>query len=252
MGQKISPIANRLGYIKDWESRWFPVREMPRLIEEDFRIRQFIRQRLKLAAVSRVVIERAGSFLRVILHTARPGMVIGRRGADIDNLKSAIESMTGRKTFVNVLEIKNPETDAALVAESIALQLERRIHHRRALKRAIERARAQGAAGIKIKIAGRLGGAEIARYEWLKDGRVPTSTFRADIDYGFCEAHTSMGKIGCKVWIFKKEYFTKSREDLVKELKKSKAQEFGLTESENAAPLMAQRQIKPPSAKEGA
>lgn len=179
-------------------------------------------------------------------------MVIGRRGADIDNLKSAIESMTGRKTFVNVLEIKNPETDAALVAESIALQLERRIHHRRALKRAIERARAQGAAGIKIKIAGRLGGAEIARYEWLKDGRVPTSTFRADIDYGFCEAHTSMGKIGCKVWIFKKEYFTKSREDLVKELKKSKAQEFGLTESENAAPLMAQRQIKPPSAKEGA
>lgn len=230
MGQKVNPLANRLGYIRDWDSRWFPVRETPRLLEEDYKIRQFVKARLKYAAVSRIVIERAGSFLRIILHTARPGMVIGRRGVDIDNLKNAIETMTARKTFVNVLEIKNPEIDANLVAEGIALQLERRVHHRRAVKRAIERAVGQGAGGIKIKVKGRLGGNEIARYEWLKEGRIPTSTFRADVDYGFCEAHTAMGRIGVKVWIFKKEYFTKSREDLIMELKKTKAQEYGVTE----------------------
>ncbi len=226
MGQKTNPKANRLGYIQDWDSRWFPVKETPLLIVEDYRIRSIIRERLRYASVSKVVIERAGSFLRVVLHTARPGMVIGRKGADIENLKATIEAMSGRKTFVNVLEIKNPETDAQLVSEAIAIQLEKRINHRRAIKRAIERAMAQGAKGIKVMVGGRLGGAEIARREWLKEGRIPTSTFRADVEYGFSEAFTTMGKIGVKVWVFKKEYFTKSKEDLIAELKKSKAQEI--------------------------
>lgn len=227
MGQKVNPKACRLGYIVNWDSRWFPTREAPRLLEEDYKIRRYVKQRLKLAAISRIVVERAGSFLRVVLHTARPGMVIGRRGADIENLKTAIEGMTSKKTFVNVVEVKNPEMDAMLVAESIGMQLEKRIHHRRAIKRAIERAMGQGAGGIKIAVSGRLGGAEIARYEWLKEGRVPTSTLRADVDYGYAEAHMSYGKIGIKTWIFKKEYFTKTREDLVSELKKEKAAEEG-------------------------
>lgn len=227
MGQKVNPKACRLGYIVNWDSRWFPTREAPYLLEEDQKIRRMVRERLKMAAISKVIIERAGSFLRVVLHTARPGMVIGRRGVDIENLKTAIEQMTSKKTFVNVVEVKSPEVDAVLVAESIALQLEKRIHHRRAIKRAMERSMASGAGGIKIAVSGRLGGAEIARYEWLKEGRVPTSTLRADVDYGQREAHMSYGKIGVKVWIFKKEYFTKSREELVGELKKEKAAEEG-------------------------
>ncbi|MBI4368829.1 MAG: 30S ribosomal protein S3 [Elusimicrobia bacterium] len=228
MGQKIHPKANRLGYIQDWDSRWFPLKNAPQLLVEDSMIRRLVYERFRFASISKVVIERAGSFLRVILHTARPGMVIGRRGADIEGLNNFIEERTGRKTFVNVVEIKYPEIDAALVAENIAFQLEKRVNHRRAIKRAIERAMGQGAAGIKIAVSGRLGGAEIARYEWLKEGRVPSSTFRADIGYGTAEAFTMMGKIGIKVWIFKKEYFTKSREDLVTEIKKTKAQEMGL------------------------
>ncbi len=228
MGQKVPPKANRLGYIRDWDSRWFPGKGTPALLVEDQEIRAELKERLKFAAVSKIVIERAGGFLRVLIHTARPGMIIGRRGADIENLKTLIEDRYHRKTFVNVVEVKSPEADAALVAESIAFQLERRINHRRAMKRSIERARSQGVAGIKIMCSGRLGGAEIARYECLKEGRIPTSTFRADIDYGFCEANTVMGKIGVKVWVFKKEYFTKSKEDLVNELKKTKAEEAGL------------------------
>ncbi|MBI4064058.1 MAG: 30S ribosomal protein S3 [Elusimicrobia bacterium] len=230
MGQKVHPKATRLGYIQDWDSRWFPLRHAPQLLEEDETIRRLIAQRFPFASVSKVVIERAGNFLRVILHTARPGMVIGRRGADIEGLKALLEERTGRKTFVNVLEVKNPELDATLVARGIVFQLERRINHRRAIKRAIERTMAQGAGGIKIAVSGRLGGAEIARFEWLKEGRVPTSTFRADVSYGSAEAMTVMGKIGVKVWIFKKEYFTKTKEELVEELKKVKAQETASTE----------------------
>lgn len=247
MGQKVNPKANRLGYIKDWDSRWFPaVKDAPALIVEDQKIRAYLRERLRFAAVSKIGIERAGSFLRVILHTARPGMVIGRKGADIEGLKTAIEAMTGKKTFVNVLEIKNPEADAQLVAEAIALQLEKRINHRRAMKRSIERARAQGVKGIKVMVSGRLGGSEIARFEWLREGRVPCTTFRADIDYGAAEARTTLGKIGVKVWIFKKEYFTKSKEDLVEELRKAKAQEFGQESQEGRIPLAALGAASPP------
>lgn len=217
MGHKVSPKAIRLGYIKDWDSRWFSPKETPALILEDYRLRAYIRERLKLAAISRVSIERTGKYLRVNLYTARPGVVIGKKGADIENLRQSIENMTSRKTTLNVLEIKRPELDAQLVSEGIALQLEKQVSFRRAMKRAIERAMASGALGIKTMVSGRLGGAEIARTEWMKEGRVPLQTFRADIDYGFSEALITMGRIGVKVWIFKKELFQKSDQDLLEE-----------------------------------
>ena len=219
MGQKIHPKGIRLGYIKDWDSKWFNLREMPNFIEEDFRIRNYLKDKLQLAALSKVVIERAGKYVRVNLLTARPGIVIGKGGQGIETLRTELEGITGKKTFVNVMEIKKPELDAQLVAEGIAMQMEKQVSFRRALKRSIEKAMQSGAQGIKIQVAGRLGGAEIARTEWLKEGRVPLQTFRADIDYGFAEAFTKMGLIGCKVWIFKKEYFKKTQKELLEEVK---------------------------------
>jgi small subunit ribosomal protein S3 len=218
VGQKISPRALRLGYIQDWDSRWFSPREMPDLIEEDFQIRRFLRDRYKLAALSKVVIERTGKYIRVNLHTARPGVVIGKRGADIEELRKVLQEMTRFEVAVNVIEVKRPELDAQLVSEAVAFQLEKQIAFRRAMKRAVERTMAAGAGGIKIKVSGRLGGAEIARSEWVMEGRVPLHTFRADIDYGFSEAHITMGRIGVKAWIFKKELFLKSEKDLIKEV----------------------------------
>ena len=217
MGQKISPKALRVGYIQDWESRWFSPKEMPDLIEEDFRIRQFLKERFRMAAVSKIGIERTGKYVRVNIHTARPGVVIGKKGADIESLKKEIQEMTSSDASINVVEIKRPELDAQLVAESVALQLEKQIAFRRALKRAVERSMQAGAGGVKIMVAGRLGGAEIARTEWVMEGRVPLHTFRADIDYGFTEAHITMGRIGVKCWLFKKEFFLKSEKDLMKE-----------------------------------
>lgn len=217
VGQKIHPKGMRLGYIREWDSKWFNLRQMPDLLEEDRRIRQYLSRQLALAALARIGIERAGQYLRVNLHTARPGIVIGKKGADIENLRRYLEEMTGRKTFVNVIEIKRPEIDAQLVAEGVALQLEKQIGFRRAMKRAIERAMAGGALGIKIMVSGRLGGSEIARTEWMKEGRVPLQTFRADIDYGFTEALITMGRIGVKAWIFHKEFFKKTEKDLLTE-----------------------------------
>lgn len=219
MGQKIHPKSVRLGYIKDWDSKWFNLREMPDFIEEDQRIRTYLKGKLHLAAVSKISVERAGKYLRVNIFTARPGIVIGKGGQGIENLRSELEQITGRKTFVNVMEVKRPELDAQLVAEGIALQLEKQVSYRRAMKRAIEKAMASGAQGIKVMVSGRLGGAEIARREWLKDGRVPLQTFRADIDYGFAESFTTMGQIGVKAWIFKKEFFKKSAKELLGETK---------------------------------
>lgn len=219
MGQKIHPHGLRLGYIKDWDSKWFNLRQMPDLLEEDRRIRQYLKRKLQGAGVSKVVIERAGKHLRVNIHTARPGIVIGKKGADIENLRKDIESMTDRKAFVNVMEIKRPELDANLVAENVGSQLEKQIGFRRAMKKAIERTMQAGALGIKVRVSGRLGGAEIARVEWMKEGRVPLQTFRADIDYGVYECLIPMGRIGVKVWIFKKELFKKTREDLMEEVK---------------------------------
>jgi small subunit ribosomal protein S3 len=225
MGQKIHPKSVRIGYIQDWSSRWFSPKFMPEFIGEDYEIRNMIKERFHTASVSRVDIERAGSFLKITIHTARPGIVIGRRGIDIENLKKDIEKLTSRKVFVNVAEIKKPEIDAMLVGQSIAFQIEKRISYKRAMKRAMERTMQSGALGIKVMISGRLGGNEIARKEWARKGRVPLQTFSADIDYGFVEANTVMGKIGVKVWIFKKLVFAKTRKDLVTQLKEVESQE---------------------------
>lgn len=214
MGHKVNPKSLRLGYIRDWESKWFNLKEMPNFIEEDRCLRVFLKNKLKLASVSKIAIERLGKYVRVSIYTSRPGIVIGKGGQGIENLRKDVETLTEKKSFVNVLEIKKPELDAQLTAENIAFQLERKIAFRRAMKKTIEKAMASGAGGIKIMVSGRLGGAEIARTEWLKEGRVPLQTFRADIDYGFAEAYTTMGQIGVKVWIFKKEFFKKTTKDL--------------------------------------
>ena len=208
-----------MGYIREWDSKWLNLKEMPELIEQDFKIRKFLKARLKLAAVSRIGIERTGKYLRVNIFTARPGLVIGKKGADIEGIRSVVEEMTGLKTAVQIIEIKRPETDAQLVAEGVAMQLEKQVGFRRAMKRSIERAMQGGALGIKIQVAGRLGGAEIARTEWLKEGRVPLQTFRADIDYGTTEAKINMGLIGVKAWVFKKELFRKTDADLMEEVR---------------------------------
>jgi len=219
MGHKVHPKSVRLGYIKDWDSKWFNLKEMPNFIEEDYRIRVYLKDKLKLGSISKICIERPGKYVRVNIYTSRPGVVIGKGGQGIENLRKEIELMTTKKTFVNVLEVKRPEADAQLVSESIAFQLEKQIAFRRAMKKAIERAMNVGIQGIKVMVSGRLGGAEIARREWLKEGRVPLQTFRADIEYGFSEACTTMGKIGVKVWIFRKEFFKKTPRDLFDEVK---------------------------------
>jgi len=246
MGHKIHPKSVRLGYIQDWESKWFSLREMPALIGEDFKIRALIKERFRLAAVSWVGIERAGSYLRVNIHTARPGVVIGKRGADIEGVRSKIEKLTSRKTFINVLEIKQPELDARLVGEAIAMQLERRINHRRAIRRGIERTMQAGALGVKVQVKGRLNGAEIARREWQLQGSVPLHTFSADIDYGLTEAFTTMGQIGIKVWIYKKLFFARSTKELREQAEKQAIQtgvplsaEVKTVEKAAAAPVPA-------------
>ena len=217
MGQKVPPLANRLGYIETWTSKWFTRKNQPELIEEDFKIRQHIQHKFKYATVSKTIIERAGKYLRISIYTARPGIIIGRRGQEIENLREDIELLTGKKTVINVMEIKEPTLDAQLVAEAIVLQLERNLPYRRVMTAAIQRTMSSGALGIKVMISGRLAGAEIARSEWLKEGRIPLHTYRANIDYGFAEAIIKKGKIGVKVWIFKQEFFRKTDKDLLKE-----------------------------------
>jgi len=219
MGNKVHPKSVRLGYIKDWESKWFNLKEMPNFIEEDWRIRVYLKDKLKLASISKIGIERQGKLLRVNIYTSHPGIVIGKGGQSIENLKKELETMTLKKTLVNIMEIKRPEMDAQLAAESVAFQLEKQIAFRRAMRKAIERAISAGAQGIKVMVSGKIGGADIARTEWIKEGRIPLQTFRADIDYGFAEAYTTMGKIGVKVWIFKKELFKKTTKELLEEAK---------------------------------
>jgi small subunit ribosomal protein S3 len=232
MGQKVNAKGIRLGYIVDWDSKWFSKKDFPALLEEDQLIRKYLKEKLRLAAVSRIGIERAGKFVKVNVYTARPGIVIGKRGQDIENIIKDLESITGLKGSVNisVLEIQRPEVDAQLVSEAIALQLEKNINYRRAMKKAMEKAMQGGAQGIKVMVGGRLGGNEIARREWLREGRVPLQTFRAEIDYGFTEAHTKMGRIGVKVWIFKKELYKKSeremRDEAAKLIEKERLEEL--------------------------
>jgi small subunit ribosomal protein S3 len=203
VGQKVHPYGFRLGIIYDWKSRWFATKDYGDLLQEDIAIRKFLKGYLRRAAVSRVEIERTPKRVRVDIHTARPGIVIGRRGAEVDRIKRELTRMTGKEVYVNIQEVNYPELDATLVAQSIAEQLEARVSFRRAMKKAVQNAMRAGAKGIKVSCAGRLGGAEMARTEWYREGRVPLGTLRADIDYGFAVARTTFGVIGVKVWIFK-------------------------------------------------
>jgi small subunit ribosomal protein S3 len=206
MGQKTNPIGFRLAVRRNWQSRWFASKkDFPALIAEDFKIRAHLMEKLKQAAVPRIFIERAGNRVRVKIYTARPGVVIGRKGAEVENIKAELAKLTGKDVLLDIQEVKKPEIEAALVAENVALQLERRVAFRRAMKKAIEMAMNLGAEGIRIQCSGRLGGAEIARREWQRKGRVPLHTLRENIDYGFFEAKTVYGKIGVKCWICKKE-----------------------------------------------
>ena len=206
MGQKINPISLRLGINRTWDSRWYANRgKYPDMLHEDFRISDYLRKQLVQAGVASVIIERPAGKLIVTIHSARPGVVIGKKGADIEKLRSDVSKMTKAQVSLNILEIRKPEINSVLVAENIAQQLERRVTFRRAMKRAVQSAMRLGAQGIRINCGGRLGGAEIARVEWYREGRVPLHTLRADIDYGTATAQTTMGKCGIKVWIFKGE-----------------------------------------------
>ena len=206
MGQKVHPVGFRLGFVKDWDSKWYANKqEYADLLHEDLEVKRLIKQRFYQAGISKTEIERAANRAKVTIHTGRPGMVIGRGGTEVDKLRKDLEAMTGRQIQVNIVEVKTPETNAQLVAESIAFALERRISFRRAMRQAQTRAIRLGAQGIKVMCSGRLGGAEIARTEWNPEGSIPLHTLRADIDYGFAEANTTFGKIGVKVWVYNGE-----------------------------------------------
>lgn len=209
MGQKTNPIGNRLGIIKGWDSNWYGGSTTPAKIEEDFKIRKYLRARLAKASISKIIIERTLKLVTVTVNTARPGIIIGKGGQEVDKLKEELKKITDKEVQINIFEIKRPELDARLVGESVARQLEGRISFRRAMKMSVASTMRMGAEGIKIQVSGRLGGAEIARSEMYKDGRVPLHTFRADIDYAHVEAHTTYGRLGVKVWIMLGEVYGK-------------------------------------------
>ena len=209
MGQKVHPVGFRLGFNKEWESRWFSKKEYADQLHEDLKLRTELKKRLSHAGVSRIDLERAGKKLTVSISTSRPGIIIGKKGSEVDNLKDELQKRLGREVYIKINEIHRPEIESQLVGESIAMQLEKRVAFRRAMKRAIETARKFGALGVRIRVSGRLNGAEIARSEWYLDGRLPLQTLRSDIDYGFAEARTTFGVIGIKVWIYKGEKVTK-------------------------------------------
>jgi len=221
MGQKVHPTGIRLGYTKDWTSRWYAnSQDYPEFLYQDIKVRELLKGKLAHASVSRIQINRPASNAHITIHTARPGIVIGKKGEDIEKLRQQVSSMMGIPVQLNVEEIRKPELDAQLVAESVAQQLEKRIMYRRAMKRAVSNTMRLGAEGIKINVAGRLNGAEIARSEWYREGRVPLQTLRADIDYGLAEANTTYGIIGVKVWIFKGEIFDMDALTVTQETKK--------------------------------
>ena len=205
MGQKVNPIGLRLNIIRTWDSIWYADKDYAKKFLEDQSLRKFLKKRLYHAGISKIQISRTGDKLRIKLHTARPGIVIGKKGTEIEILKAEIDKLTGKECVLDIQEVRRPEADAQLVAENIALQLERRVAFRRAMKKSVNMALKFGAKGVKIACSGRLGGAEIARQEWVREGRVPLHTLRADVDYGIAEANTTYGKIGVKVWIFKGE-----------------------------------------------
>ncbi|HHU33416.1 MAG: 30S ribosomal protein S3 [Zhaonellaceae bacterium] len=211
MGQKVNPKGLRIGIVKDWDAKWFADKDYATLVHEDIKLRRYIKNRLYTAGISSIEIERAANRVKITIRTAKPGIVIGRGGQEIEALRKDLEKMTGKQINVNIIEVKKPETDAQLVAENVAGQLERRISFRRATKQAVSKAMRLGAGGIKIAVSGRLGGAEIARTEWYSEGKVPLHTLRADIDYGFAEANTTYGKIGVKVWVYHGEILPEAK-----------------------------------------
>ena len=214
MGQKVNPIGLRLGIVKTWNSCWYADREYKQFLHEDLRLKKYLKKKMYHAGISKIEIERAAKRIRVNIYAARPGIIIGKKGAEIEALKKDLGKLVKGEIFININEVKRPETDAQLIAENVALQLERRVAFRRAIKRSVGMAMKLGVQGIKIAVAGRLGGAEIARSEWYRDGRVPLHTLRADIDYGFAEANTTYGIIGVKVWVFKGEIVVGKQEQL--------------------------------------
>jgi small subunit ribosomal protein S3 len=236
MGQKVNPLGIRLGITRDWSSKWFASkRQFPQLVHTDFRVREFLKKKLTDASVSRVQVERAAKKVSITIQTARPGIVIGKKGEDIEKLRAETAKMLGLPLLdvrLNISEIRKPELDAQLVAESIAQQIEKRVMFRRAMKRAVMSTMRSGALGIKVRMSGRLNGAEIARTEWYREGRIPLHTFRADIDYGLAEARTTYGIIGIKVWIFKGEVFEQPQLE-------TKAAEGGAEAGTAAAPAAA-------------
>jgi len=212
MGQKVHPIGFRVGILHGWDSRWFAEKEYAALLHDDIRIRKFIKKRLYHAGIAKIEIERAGNKAKINIYTARPGIVIGKKGAEIEKLKAELAQSTDRGVYLNIHEVRRPDLDGQLVSENIALQLERRVAFRRAMKESVARAVRMGAQGIKVRCSGRLGGAEIARTEWYREGRVPLHTLRADISYGVAEAKTTYGVVGVKAWIFRGEILTKEEE----------------------------------------
>jgi small subunit ribosomal protein S3 len=213
MGQKVHPRGFRLGVIESSDSKWFARRDYRELLHEDLKLRKFLKERLYHAGISKVEIERAANKAKINIYTARPGIVIGKKGAEIEKLKSELSKLTPKETFINIHEVRRPDLDAQLVAENVALQLERRVAFRRAMKEAVSRGMRMGAQGIKVHCAGRIGGAEIARSEWYREGRVPLHTLRADVNYGLAEAKTTYGVIGVKVWIFRGEILSRHDEE---------------------------------------
>ncbi len=212
MGQKTHPKGFRVGVIENWDSRWVASKDYAEYLHEDLRVRRFLKKRLYHAGISKIEIERAAAKAKVNIHTARPGIVIGKKGAEIEKLKSELNKLMGKETYINILEVRRPDIDAQLVAENVGLQLERRVAFRRAMKEAVARAMRMGAQGVRIQCSGRLGGAEIARREWYREGRVPLHTLRADIGYGFAEAKTTYGVIGIKAWIMHGDVLSRAEE----------------------------------------
>lgn len=217
MGQKVNPAGLRLGIIRDWESKWYAEKDFADLLHEDIKIRDFLKKKLKDSSVSKIEIERAANRVNVTIHTAKPGIVIGKGGSEVENIRGAIAKISNKKVHINISEIKNADLDAILVAENIAQQLERRVSFRRAMKQVIQRTMRSGAKGIKTLVSGRLGGAEIARSEGYSEGTVPLHTLRADIDYGTAEAHTTYGRIGVKVWIYRGEVLPTAKKKAAEE-----------------------------------
>ena len=226
MGQKTNPIGLRLGIIKSWESRWYSEKDYSKLLQEDINLRKFLMKRLSTAGISKIIIERPAKLANITLHTSRPGVIIGKKGSDIEKLKKSISKMVSGDVNINILEVKKPELDSQLVADNIAQQLEKRVAFRRAMKRAVQSAMRLGAGGIRVNCSGRLGGAEIARTEWYREGRVPLHTLRADVDYGVSRANTTYGICGVKVWIFKGEKFERDV-DLTESSNKNNDKEIG-------------------------